>query len=193
MVPFFPESIQSVDLSILEWIQTHLVSPFCDGFFSFITHLGDSGILWILIAVAMLFFKKTRKTGLMMGAALVLGLILGNGVLKNLFQRVRPYDLENALVQVPLIAKPGDWSFPSGHTLASFEAATVLMIRDKRFGIPALILACLIAFSRLYLYVHFPSDVLAGAILGIFFGFLGVLIVGKIAKAVEKELKKIEK
>lgn len=128
-----------------------------------------------------------------MGAALVLGLILGNGVLKNLFQRVRPYDLENALVQVPLIAKPGDWSFPSGHTLASFEAATVLMIRDKRFGIPALILACLIAFSRLYLYVHFPSDVLAGAILGIFFGFLGVLIVGKIAKAVEKELKKIEK
>ena len=192
MVPFFPESIQSVDLSILEWIQTHLVSPFCDGFFSFITHLGDSGILWILIAVAMLFFKKTRKTGLMMGAALVLGLILGNGVLKNLFQRVRPYDLENALVQVPLIAKPGDWSFPSGHTLASFEAATVLMIRDKRFGIPALILACLIAFSRLYLYVHFPSDVLAGAILGIFFGFLGVLIVGKIAKAVEKELKKIE-
>lgn len=61
MVPFFPESIQSVDLSILEWIQTHLVSPFCDGFFSFITHLGDSGILWILIAVAMLFFKKPEK------------------------------------------------------------------------------------------------------------------------------------
>lgn len=190
MVPFFPEPIQSIDLSILEWIQTHLVSPFCDGFFSFITHLGDSGILWILLAVGMLFFKKTRKTGLMMGAALVLGLIFGNGVLKNLFQRVRPYDLENALVQVPLIAKPGDWSFPSGHTLASFEAATVLMIRDKRFGIPALVLALLIAFSRLYLYVHFPSDVLVGALLGILFGFLGVFIVEKLVKAVERELKK---
>ena len=100
-----------------------------------------------------------------MGAALVLGVIFGNGILKNLFQRVRPFDLENALVQIPIISKPGDWSFPSGHTLASFEAATVLMIRDKRFGIPALILAVLVAFSRLYLYVHFPSDVIAGALL----------------------------
>ena len=187
MVPFFPEWIQSTDLSILEWIQTHLVNPFCDGFFSLVTHLGDSGMLWILLAVGMLFFKKTRKTGLMMGAALVLGLIFGNAILKNLFQRVRPYDLENALVQVPIIAKPGDWSFPSGHTLASFEAATVLMIRDKRFGIPALIL---IAFSRLYLYVHFPSDVLAGALLGILLGFLGVFIVSRIVKQVDKELKK---
>ena len=189
MVPFFPEWIQSTDLSILEWIQIHLVNPFCDGFFSLVTHLGDGGILWILLAVGMLFFKKNRKTGLMMGTALVLGLIFGNGVLKNLFQRVRPYDLENALVQVPIIAKPGDWSFPSGHTLASFEAATVLMIRNKRFGIPALILAVLIAFSRLYLYVHFPSDVLAGALLGVLLGFLGVFIVGKIAKTVDKELK----
>ncbi len=190
MVPFFPEFIQSMDLSILEWIQTHLVTPFCDRFFSLITHLGDGGILWILLAVGMLFFKKTRKTGLMIGAALVLGLLFGNGILKNLFQRVRPYDLENALVQVPIIAKPSDWSFPSGHTLASFETATVLMIRDRRFGIPALMLALLIAFSRLYLYVHFPSDVLAGVLLGVLFGFLGVLIVGKIARAVEKELQK---
>ncbi len=190
MVPYFPDFIQSADLSILAWIQTHLVSPFCDGFFKLVTHLGDSGIFWILIAVIMLFFKKTRKTGLMMGAALVLGVIFGNGILKNLFQRVRPFDLENALVQVPIIAKPGDWSFPSGHTLASFEAATVLMIRDKRFGIPALILAVLIAFSRLYLYVHFPSDVIAGALLGILFGCLGVWIVNKVWKAATKNISK---
>lgn len=190
MVPYFPKFIESLDLSILEWIQTHLVSPFCNVFFAFITHLGDSGIFWILLAVIMLFFKKTRKTGLMLGAALVLGLIFGNGILKNLFQRVRPYDLENALVQVPLIAKPGDWSFPSGHTLASFEGATVLMIRDKRFGIPALILAVLIAFSRLYLYVHFPSDVVAGALLGVLFGVFGVWIINTVWKYAEKELKK---
>lgn len=189
MVPYFPECIQSTDLSILEWIQTHLVTPFCDGLFSFITHFGDGGILWILLAVGMLFFKKTRKTGLMIGAALILGLIFGNGILKNLFQRVRPYDLEEALVQTPLIEKPSDWSFPSGHTLASFEAATVLMIRDRRFGIPALVLAFLIAFSRLYLYVHFPSDVLAGVLLGVLFGCLGVWIVNAIWKRVEKELK----
>ena len=125
----------------------------------------------------------------MIGAALILGLIFGNGILKNLFQRVRPYDLEEALVQTPLIEKPSDWSFPSGHTLASFEAATVLMIRDKRFGIPALVLAFLIAFSRLYLYVHFPSDVLAGVLLGVLFGCLGVWIVNAIWKRVEKELK----
>ena len=189
MAPYFPDFIQSADLSILAWIQTHLVSPFCNEFFKLVTHFGDIGIFWILIAVIMLFFKKTRKTGLMMGAALVLGVIFGNGILKNLFQRVRPFDLENALVQIPIIAKPGDWSFPSGHTLASFEAATVLMIRDKRFGIPALILAVLVAFSRLYLYVHFPSDVIAGALLGILFGCLGVWIVNKIWKAVENNLK----
>lgn len=189
MVPYFPEFIQSADLSILEWIQENLVSPFCNGFFTFITHLGDGGILWILLAVLLLFFKKTRKTGFMIGAALILGLIFGNGILKNLFQRVRPYDLENALIQTPLIEKPSDWSFPSGHTLASFEAAAVLMIRDKRFGIPVLILAALIAFSRLYLYVHFPSDVLIGALLGVLFGFLGVWIVNAIWKRAEKELK----
>lgn len=190
MAAYFPDFIQSVDLSILSWIQTHLVSPFCDGFFKFVTHFGDGGIFWILVAVVMLFFKKSRKTGIMMGAALILGVTFGNGILKNLFQRVRPFDLENALVQVPIIAKPGDWSFPSGHTLASFEAATVLMIRDKRFGIPALILAVLVAFSRLYLYVHFPSDVLSGALLGILFGYLGVWIVNKIWEIASKKFNK---
>lgn len=190
MLPYFPNFIQSTDLSILAWIQMHLVSPFCDVFFKLITHLGDGGIFWILIAVIMLFFKQTRKTGLMLGAALILGVIFGNGIIKNLFQRVRPFDLEDALVRVPLIPKPEDWSFPSGHTLASFEAATVLMIREKRFGIPALVLAVLIAFSRLYLYVHFPSDVFIGALMGVLFGFLGVLIVNKIWKAAKKSLEK---
>ena len=99
-------------------------------------------------------------------------------LLKNIVSRIRPYDLKQDIEL--LIKRLSDYSFPSGHTLASFEAATVLMIKDKRLGIPALILAILIAFSRIYLYVHYPSDVLAGILFGIAFAFLAVFIVDKI-------------
>ena len=191
MLLYFPEPLQNADVSILIWIQEHLVNPVCDVFFSLVTHLGYSGIFWILVAIALVCFKRTRKTGLMVGAALLLGLIFGNGILKNLFARVRPYDLENAFLTETLVKKPSDWSFPSGHTLASFEAAAVLMIRDKRFGVPALVLAILIAFSRLYLYIHFPSDVVAGLLLGVLFGFCGVWIVGTIWKYFENRRKSV--
>ena len=121
-----------------------------------------------------------------MGVALLCGLIVGNLTLKPLIGRIRPYDL-NPGVSL-LIDKLHDFSFPSGHTLSSFEGATVLLIRDKRFGIPAMILAAIIALSRLYLYVHYPTDVLAGAVLGITFGILAVSIVNAIDKK-RKELK----
>ena len=92
-------------------------------------------------------------------------------------------------MQAELLVKTlSDFSFPSGHTLASFEAATVLMIRDKRFGIPALILAILIALSRLYLYVHYPTDVLAGALLGVFIGIFACFLVDKIYKRFERKI-----
>lgn len=189
MVPYFPDFIQSWDVSILNFIQDNIVNPFLDIFFSLVTHLGDGGIFWIAVAVIMLFFKKTRKTGLMMGVALLLGVIIGNGILKNVFGRVRPYALDDAMrsIDMLLVKAPHDASFPSGHTLASFEAATVLMIRDKRFGIPAMIIAICVALSRLYLYIHFPTDVIAGAILGIINAFLGVLIVNTIWKAIENK------
>lgn len=170
------------DLPILEWIAAHLWCPFLDAVMPVITLLGDAGIFWIAIAVVLLFFPKTRKVGLGMGAALILGLLVCNVTLKPLCARPRPYDyqLEHFGVTIKLLIEAQhDFSFPSGHTIASFEAATVLWIHSKKAGIPALILACLIAFSRLYLYVHYPSDVLASVVLGIAFGFLGNWLVGK--------------
>ena len=180
------EQLSLFELNILDFIQNHFRCGFLDVFFSTITKLADSGFFWILLAVVFLFFKKTRKTGLMMGVALLMGLIVGNLTLKPLIGRIRPYDMNPEVVL--LIDKLHDFSFPSGHTLSSFEGATVLMLRDKRFGIPALILASIIALSRMYLYVHYPTDVLAGIILGVTFGCLAVMIVNVIDNK-RKELK----
>ena len=123
----------------------------------------------------------------MMGAALLFGFLVGNMTLKPLVGRIRPYDF-NTLREIPLLVERlSDYSFPSGHTLASLEGATVLLIRDKRLGIPAMIAAILVALSRLYLYVHYPTDVLAGALLGILFAFLGVWVVKFVYKKVTKK------
>ncbi len=176
------EWITNLDFSILDFIAENLRCAFLDAVLPYITMLGDGGILWIATALVMLFFKRTRKTGLMMGAALIMGLIVGNLTLKPLVARIRPYDIRETEL---LVDRLSDFSFPSGHTLASFEASGVLMLRDKRFGIPALILACIIAFSRMYLFVHYPSDVLAGIILGLLFAYLGYKLVGYLFDKVE--------
>ncbi len=124
--------------------------------------------------------KVLRYVGVQ-GAALLLGLVCCNLILKPLCARIRPYDLmelKGTVINL-IINKPHDFSFPSGHTAASFEAATVIFLHNKKLGIPALILASLIAFSRLYLYVHYPTDVIFGLILGVALGFLGKFLVGK--------------
>ena len=196
MIPYFPDWIQNWDVSVLNWIQEHMVNPFLDGFFSLITHLGDAGLFWILIAVVMLFFKKTRKTGIMMGVALVLGLIICNGLLKNIVARVRPFDLDGAYgaiktVEDLIVSRPGDKSFPSGHTIASFEAAFVLFHWNKKVGIPAVLVAALVSFSRLYLYLHFPTDVITSVLLALLNAFLAVIIVNAVYRYLEnkKQLK----
>ena len=170
------------DLPILNWIAANLWCPFLDAVMPVITLLGDAGIFWIAIAVVLLFFPKTRKMGLGMGAALLMGLVVCNLMLKPMIARIRPYDyqLEHFGVTIKLlIDAQHDFSFPSGHTIASFEAATVILLHNKKFGIPAMVLACLIAFSRLYLYVHYPTDVIASVILGIGLAFLGKFLVQK--------------
>lgn len=173
---------ENFDLPILDWIAAHLWCPFLNAVMPLITLLGDAGIFWIAIAVVLLFFPKTRKIGLGMGAALLLGVLLCNVTLKPLIARIRPYDyqLQHFGVTIKLlIDAQHDFSFPSGHTIASFEAATVLLIHSRKAGIPAMILACLIAFSRLYLYVHYPTDVIASIILGTCLGILGNWLVQK--------------
>ena len=167
---------EGFDLPILDWIAANLWCPLLDAVMPVITVLGDAGIFWMVIAAALLLFKKTRRVGLGMGIAMLMGLLLCNLTLKPLCQRPRPYDYQfdvfNKLIPL-LIEQQHDFSFPSGHTIASFEAAGVIALNNKKRGIPALILASLIAFSRLYLYVHYPTDVLVSVLLGLALAFVG--------------------
>lgn len=149
-----------------------------------ITVLGDKGLFWILVALVLICTKKFRKVGIMLGIAYIFGFLIGNLTLKPLIGRIRPYDV-NTEIEL-LIAALSDYSFPSGHTLICFEAATVLMLTErKKFGFAALIIAILVAFSRLYLYVHYPTDVLAGMILGIGFGVLGFYLGGVLCRKIK--------
>ena len=173
----------SFDLPILDWIQANLQSGFMDKFMPFITVFGDAGIFWMIWAAVLVIFPKTRKIGLGMAFAMVMGLIVCNITLKPLVARIRPYDLQAELgVSIKLLCEAQhDFSFPSGHTIASFEAAVVLVKNSKKMGIPAMILAVLISFSRMYLYVHYPTDVIVSVILGTLFALIGDAIAAKVA------------
>lgn len=169
-----------MELRFLDFLQT-IHTPLLDKILAFITSLGNAGIIWIMLAVVLLILPKTRKAGIIVAAALLMDLILCNLILKNLVARVRPYDVNTAIAI--LIKKPLDFSFPSGHTAASFAAMTALFLaKMKKAWIAALILAVLIAFSRLYFYVHYPTDVLGGAVVGILSGIIGYAIVEKLDK-----------
>ena len=158
-------AILNLDMWILNAINSHCHTYVLDKFNPFITSLGNVGIVWIVIALWLLISKKYRKEGMMVLAALLLVSILGEGIIKHLVQRPRP------CAGVPaaslLIAKPLSYSFPSGHTGSSFAAAWIIATNIKRYRVFAIMLAVMIAFSRLYLFVHYPSDVLAGMALGI--------------------------
>ena len=168
------------EIKILHSLHDILQCDFLDFLMPLVTALGNYGIFWILLAVILLPFKRTRKIGLTMGIALILGLIVGNLTLKPLTARIRPYDFDPSIRL--LIPPEHEFSFPSGHTLASFEGAAVIYIYHRKFGCAALILAVLIAFSRLYLMVHYPIDVIAGGILGSIFALIAVKLTNLIFK-----------
>ena len=177
---------ENFDLPILDWIAEHLHCGFLDKVMPLVTVLGNGGLFWILLSVALMIIPKYRRAGHAMAFALLMGLVVCNLTLKPLIGRIRPYDyqLEHFGRNIPLIiAAPHDFSFPSGHTIASLEGATALLIHDRKLGIPAMAVALLIAFSRLYLYVHYPTDVLASIILGVGFAFLGSFLARKIGSS----------
>lgn len=152
-----------MEFSILYWLQG-LHGPVLDRLMTAVTFLGNGGWFWIVLGLVLLAGKRTRKVGLAVLLSLLGGLIIGNVFLKNLVCRSRPCWLDPS---VPLlISSPHDFSFPSGHTLASFEGAVSVWLYHRRWGTVLLVLAAVIGFSRLYLFVHFPTDVLAGAVLG---------------------------
>ena len=182
MLALLNELAFSFDFPILDWIQANIANGFLDVFMPIITAFGNGGIFWMACAAILLIFPKTRKTGLAMGIALALGLIVCNFILKPVIDRPRPFKVlaDMGVIINLLIKEPGPHSFPSGHTIASFEASVALLLSNKKLGIPAFILAILIAFSRLYLYVHYPTDVIASVILGTLFAFIGHFVAQKI-------------
>lgn len=158
---------------ILLGIQEYVRNPILTPIMKFITTLGNGGIIWILLAILLILIKKTRKIGATVMLALLFSLLVNNGILKNLVARIRPYEVIDGLNL--LVKKAVDYSFPSGHSGASFAAATVIgCFLPKKYGIPAVVLAGLIAFSRLYVGIHYPTDVLFGVLDGILLGGLAV-------------------
>ncbi|MDY3257352.1 MAG: phosphatase PAP2 family protein [Ruminococcus callidus] len=177
--------IQDFDFMVLDFIQSNIRNIFLDKIMPFITYLGSGGLIWIFVALLLIFIKKYRLCGIEMITGLLTGLLIGNIILKNLVMRERPCWINESIDM--LISVPKDYSFPSGHTMSGFCCAVILFCFDKRIGIPAIILASIIAFSRLYLYVHFPTDILAGGIIGCIIAFLVVFSFNKI-KAGRKKL-----
>ena len=158
------------DGSILLWIQEFVRCDLLTPFMKAVTHLGDHGQLWILLTVVLLCCKKTRKAGAACAISLLLSLLVNNMILKPLVQGL-----------TLLIEKQKDASFPSGHTASSFAAAVVMFhMLPKRYGIPALLLAFLIGLSRLYVGVHYPTDVLCGLLSGTVLALLSVWIVKRL-------------
>ncbi|MBE6688515.1 MAG: phosphatase PAP2 family protein [Ruminococcaceae bacterium] len=171
------DSITQTDFLILDFIHNNLTCRFFDLLLTFFTHLGNGGIIWFIAGFALILSKKYRKSGITMLCAMAFGFLTGNMILKNLIARPRPCWINTDVLL--LIENPSDYSFPSGHTLSSVICATVLTLTDRKFGFAAIPAALLIAFSRLYLYVHFPSDVVFSVVYGICIGIVACRIAGK--------------
>lgn len=167
------------EFQFLDWMQTTFRNDALDFLLPVITAFGNAGIGWILLTLVLLCIPKYRKCGLASAIALILMLLINNIILKPWIARIRPYDVMQGIEL--LIAAPTDFSFPSGHTAASFASASAILSLNRKLGISALILAFLIAFSRLYLYVHYPTDVLGGMLIGAGCGAAGWMIAGKLS------------
>ena len=158
------EWITSIDFAILDGIQKLMRCEFWDAVMKILSYLGEAGAVWIILGIVLLFFRKTRVAGIAVLASVALCFISGELIIKNIVARPRPFQEHQIVMN---IRPPHGFSFPSAHSSLSFSAATCLTVYFRKFGIPALVLAALIAFSRLYNFVHYPSDVICGIILGI--------------------------
>lgn len=162
------ETIYEIDFSVLAFIREHFSCTAMDVLMKLFTYAGNGGMVWIALTVGLLISKKHRRLGVTMAIGLLVCLTAGNLLLKPLIARERPFIADPSIALV--ISPPSGYSFPSGHSFSSFVSASILSKYSRKaaaFAIPA---AVLIAFSRLYFCVHFPSDVICGAALGIIAG-----------------------
>lgn len=164
------EFITKLDFSVLYFIQEHIRTPFLDSVAAFLSDAFNGGILWFVLCGVLLLFRKTRPAGVMVLMAMGIAYFVGELGMKNIFCRLRPCDIDAGISLA--VKNPASYSFPSGHTGSSFAAATALFLCNKKWGVPALVLAFIIGISRMYLFVHFPTDVIAGAVLGIISGIV---------------------
>lgn len=171
-----------MEIAILDWFQT-LHSPLLDSVMVFITHLGDVGWIWMVLIVGCLIFKETRTIGIVLAVAFLCDVVLTNGILKPLVNRPRPFTVVEGMQL--LIRTPHDASFPSGHTAMGFAMVSALYSLKKwKSATVALVLASLIAISRLYLYVHYPTDILGGIIVGSLSGVLAYFLTKKYTRRI---------
>lgn len=187
--------IQEAELNILFALQ-NLHCSWLDPIMIFFTELGNNGIVWIAIALLCMCFKKSRRCGVLMALTMLFCLALGNGVIKNLAARPRPFQvLGNSAILI--IPPPSEYSFPSGHTMHGFAAAVMIFLHNRKTGAAALLGAAVIAFSRMYLFVHFPTDILGGAVIGTLAAFMMYALAKKIKPvnqpAAEGDQRRIEK
>ena len=168
-------TLLELDGQILLFIQEHIRCGALDGAMRLVSTLGNAGAIWIVTAIALLCFKRTRRFGLACGLALLLGFAVTNLALKHIIHRIRPYDVISSL---NILVKPErSFSFPSGHATSSLAAGVALFLTlPRKYGAPALLLGVLIALSRLYVGVHYPTDVLCGATIGVAAALAGVRI-----------------
>ena len=184
-----PDFIQAFDFSILDFIQQNMRCELLDSVFPVITSGVFVALFWVTAAVCMLFTKKYRRCGIAALVCLLLGLFFGNLILKHLVARARPCWLKP--IADMLVAVPKDFSFPSGHTLSSFIVAIVFLCHSRAIGIPALVVASLFAFTRLYVYVHFPTDLLGAIILAVPLAIFGNMLTQRVVSwIVEKRRSK---
>ncbi|MDP4179658.1 MAG: phosphatase PAP2 family protein [Bacillota bacterium] len=165
-----PDFIQNIDEKLLFFIQDHFHNGILDKVMPLVTDLGNWGFLWLTVSIILIISKKYRKIGLMAMASFLLSFLLSENVIKYIVQRPRPFVLFDQYKL--LIPKPSNFSFPSSHSTEAFATAAILFKKSKVTGIVFLVIAALIAFSRLYLFVHFPSDVLGGIITGLICAFI---------------------
>ncbi|MDE5789519.1 MAG: phosphatase PAP2 family protein [Clostridia bacterium] len=186
-----------MDIAILKWVhQVFHDQTWLNYIMKYVTYLGEFGAGAIICAIALLIFKKTRWAGVAVACACVLDVLIVNVILKLSVNRARPWqtypDLGFQEFHLSIgVREPSDSSFPSGHTAALFAAAVALTMYYKVKGLPAIAVALLVAISRIYLCMHYPTDVLGGMFIGAACGVGGYFLMKAGKKYIWPEILKL--